>query len=83
MKFQYRLSTGRANTSRAAGSPGPPSHIHPDQVEEFYRRRNLLGATVLPEDVAEAVLFFASDRSAKTTGCTLTVDGGVRDAFPR
>ena len=23
------------------------------------------------------------DRSAKTTGCTLTVDGGVKDAFPR
>jgi rhamnulose-1-phosphate aldolase/alcohol dehydrogenase len=57
--------------------------IRPDQVEEFYRQRNLLGAAVLPEDVAEAVLFFASDRSAKTTGCTLTVDGGVRDAFPR
>ena len=35
------------------------------------------------EDVAEAVLFLASDRSAKTTGCTITVDGGVKDAFPR
>ena len=38
---------------------------------------------ILPEDVAEAVLFLASDRSAKTTGCTITVDGGVKDAFPR
>ncbi len=54
-----------------------------DQVEEFYQKRNILGAPVFPEDVAEAVLFFASDRSAKTTGCTLTVDGGVKDAFPR
>jgi len=54
-----------------------------DALEEFYRTRNLLGVRILPEDVAEAVLFFASDRSAKTTGCTLTVDGGVRDAFPR
>jgi NAD(P)-dependent dehydrogenase (short-subunit alcohol dehydrogenase family) len=54
-----------------------------DQLEDFYRKRNLLGARILPEDVAEAVLFLASDRSAKTTGCTLTVDGGVKDAFPR
>ena len=53
------------------------------ELEEFYRTRNLLGVRILPEDVAEAVLFLASDRSAKTTGCTLTVDGGVKDAFPR
>jgi rhamnulose-1-phosphate aldolase/alcohol dehydrogenase len=57
--------------------------IRVDQVEDFYRKRNLLGVGILPEDVAEAVLFLASDRSAKTTGCTVTVDGGVRDAFPR
>ncbi|MGH7334424.1 MAG: SDR family oxidoreductase, partial [Candidatus Rokuibacteriota bacterium] len=54
-----------------------------EQLEDFYRQRNLLGARILPEDVAQAVLFLASDRSAKTTGCTLTVDGGVKDAFPR
>jgi rhamnulose-1-phosphate aldolase/alcohol dehydrogenase len=52
-------------------------------LEDFYRRRNLLAVRILPEDVAEAALFLASDRSAKTTGCTLTVDGGVREAFPR
>lgn len=54
-----------------------------EQLEDFYRTRNLLGVRILPEDVAEAVLFFASDRASKTTGCTLTVDGGVKDAFPR
>jgi len=54
-----------------------------EQLEEFYRTRNLLSARILPEDVAQAVLFLACDRSAKTTGCTLTVDGGVKDAFPR
>ena len=54
-----------------------------EQLEDFYRKRNLLGARILPDDVAEAVLFLASDRASKTTGCTLTVDGGVKDAFPR
>jgi NAD(P)-dependent dehydrogenase (short-subunit alcohol dehydrogenase family) len=33
--------------------------------------------------VAETVLFLASDRSSKTTGSMLPVDGGLRDAFPR
>jgi rhamnulose-1-phosphate aldolase/alcohol dehydrogenase len=57
--------------------------ISVDDLEDFYRKRNLLARPILPEDVAEAVLFLASDRSAKTTGCTVTVDGGVKDAFPR
>ncbi len=66
----------RHERARAQGIPV-------EEIEEFYRKRNLLGVSVLPEDVAEAVLFLASDRAAKTTGCTVTVDGGVRDAFPR
>jgi rhamnulose-1-phosphate aldolase/alcohol dehydrogenase len=57
--------------------------IDPSGLEEFYRKRNLLGEKVTPEDVAEAVVWLASDRSLKTTGCILTVDGGLREAFPR
>jgi NAD(P)-dependent dehydrogenase (short-subunit alcohol dehydrogenase family) len=57
--------------------------ISVDQIEDYYRQRNLLGVSVLPEDVAEAALFFASDRSSRTTGATLAVDGGVKEAFPR
>ncbi len=57
--------------------------VPPEELEEFYRKRNLLGTRILPEDVAETVLFLAGERSAKTTGCILTVDGGLREAFPR
>ncbi|MFQ5843941.1 MAG: bifunctional aldolase/short-chain dehydrogenase [Planctomycetota bacterium] len=53
------------------------------ELEEFYARRNLLRVRVRADDVAEAALFFASARSSRTTGATLAVDGGVRDAFPR
>src|SRR5579859_1916001 len=57
--------------------------IDPDQLEEHYRARTTLKVNVLPEDVAEAVLFFASDRSAKSTGNILNVDGGVVAAYAR
>jgi NAD(P)-dependent dehydrogenase (short-subunit alcohol dehydrogenase family) len=57
--------------------------LRPEALEAYYQQRNLLKARVLPEDVAEAVAFFISQRSAKTTGCILTVDGGLREAFPR
>ncbi|MBI5471058.1 MAG: bifunctional aldolase/short-chain dehydrogenase [Ignavibacteriae bacterium] len=57
--------------------------IRPDQLEEFYRKRTLLGESILPEDIAEAALFFATDKSLKTTGGVLTVDGGVAAAFVR
>ncbi|MBA2691999.1 MAG: bifunctional aldolase/short-chain dehydrogenase [Rubrobacter sp.] len=58
--------------------------IDPDDLEEHYRRRNTLKVNVYPEDVAEAVLHFASGRrSAKSTGNILNVDGGVKDAYSR
>jgi NAD(P)-dependent dehydrogenase (short-subunit alcohol dehydrogenase family) len=58
--------------------------VEPDQLEEVYRKRTTLGVSILPEDIAEAVAFFASSaRSAKTTGNILNVDGGVAAAYPR
>jgi len=54
-----------------------------DDLEDFYRQRNLLRTKVTGDDVAEAVLWLASDRAAKTTGAMIPVDGGVREAFPR
>lgn len=57
--------------------------IDPAQLEEHYRKRNLLQLEVTADDVAQAALFFASDRTAKTTGAMLPVDGGLREAFPR
>jgi rhamnulose-1-phosphate aldolase/alcohol dehydrogenase len=56
--------------------------LEPDQLEEFYRSRNLLHARVTGEHVGEAVVFFASQRTP-TTGAALPVDGGIPEAFPR
>jgi rhamnulose-1-phosphate aldolase/alcohol dehydrogenase len=58
--------------------------IEPDELEEHYRKRTTLGVNILPEDIAEAVLHFASpQRSRKSTGNVLNVDGGVPAAYPR
>jgi rhamnulose-1-phosphate aldolase/alcohol dehydrogenase len=58
--------------------------IDPGELEEHYRRRTTLGVNIVPEDIAEAVLYFASDRrSGKSTGNVLNVDGGVPAAYPR
>ncbi len=57
--------------------------IQPDQLQEHYRARTTLKVNVTPEDIAEAVLFFASSRSAKSTGNILNVDGGIVAAYTR
>jgi len=58
--------------------------IEPDELEEHYRKRTTLGVNILPSDIAEAVLHFASERrSGKSTGNVLNVDGGVAAAYPR
>ena len=58
-------------------------NIGADDLPDYYRQRNLLKEFIYSEDVAEAVLFLASDRSSKTTGAMVPVDGGLKDAFPR
>ncbi|MDQ3910591.1 MAG: bifunctional aldolase/short-chain dehydrogenase, partial [Actinomycetota bacterium] len=70
-------SSWREERARAYG-------IAPDELEEHYRQRNVLKVNVLPENIAEAVLHFASEaRSSRSTGNVLNVDGGVKDAYPR
>lgn len=54
-----------------------------EELEEHYRKRTLLNVNVFPEDVAESIAFLASKKSAKTTGCMITIDGGVASAFTR
>ncbi len=52
-------------------------------LEEMYRQRSLLKRSVLPEDIAEAAYFFASDASSKSTGNIVNVDAGNVQAFTR
>jgi rhamnulose-1-phosphate aldolase/alcohol dehydrogenase len=58
--------------------------LNPDDLDEHYRKRTTLGVNILPGDIAQAVLHFASEvRSGKSTGNMLNVDGGVPAAYSR
>lgn len=55
-----------------------------EQLEEHYRQRSLLKRNVFPEDIAEAVYFFANEETAgKSTGNILNVDAGHAPSFTR
>jgi rhamnulose-1-phosphate aldolase/alcohol dehydrogenase len=52
-------------------------------LEEMYRQRSLLKRSVLPEDIAEGIYWFASELSAKSTGNIVNIDAGNVQSFTR
>lgn len=58
---------------------GGRSDAEYEQVLQGRRDRAILGITGKPEDIANAVLFLANDKSHYITGKTLLVDGGRKD----
>jgi rhamnulose-1-phosphate aldolase/alcohol dehydrogenase len=73
-----RIWAGEWRKQRAASNK-----VAEDELEEVYRQRSMLKLSVLPEDIAEGVYFFASDLSAKSTGNILNVDAGNAQSFTR
>lgn len=73
-----KIWDGEWREQRAASSK-----IDVTELEEHYRKRSLLKLNVLPEDIAEAIYFLASDASAKSTGNIINVDAGNQVSFPR
>ena len=73
-----KIWQGEWRTQRAASNK-----VSEDELEEVYRQRSLLKRSVYPEDIAEAVYYFASDLSSKSTGNILNVDAGNAVSFAR
>jgi rhamnulose-1-phosphate aldolase/alcohol dehydrogenase len=54
-----------------------------NKLANFYAQRTLTRQPITPADQAEAIYFLASNRSSKTTGQIINVDGGLHEAFLR
>jgi NAD(P)-dependent dehydrogenase (short-subunit alcohol dehydrogenase family) len=74
---------GRANVRVNAICPGPVltpllADLFPNEEEKMKRLNRIpLGRFGLPEDIAYAALYLASDESAWMTGTEFVVDGGI------
>ena len=78
------IAAGKHGITANAVLPGTViTDINKKELEEdpellkYFIRRTPIGRLVTPDDIASAMLFFASDESAGVTGTTLTVDGGM------
>jgi 3-oxoacyl-[acyl-carrier protein] reductase len=69
----------RVNAIAPGAFPTRAIEIHPDQqaLHDDLMRDQSLKRRGVPEDIANAVVFFAGDRSSFVTGQTLLVDGGL------
>ena len=73
-----KIWTGKWREERAAAY-----ELDDEGLEDHYRKRSLLKRNVYPEDIAEAIYFFASEASDKSTGNILNVDAGHAPSFTR
>ena len=53
------------------------------KLAKFYAQRTLTRDPIMPQDCAEAIVFLAGDRSGRTSGHVIPVDGGLPEAFLR
>lgn len=54
-----------------------------NKLANFYAQRTLTKKPITPDDQAEAAYFLLSDKSSRTTGQIINVDGGLHEAFLR
>lgn len=57
--------------------------FNPDELEEEYKKNTALGVIIDTDEVADLILFLASEKSSKMTGTAISIDGGGKSGYVR
>lgn len=76
-EFSRKGAQVRANCIAPGFIETPLTANLPEKVLDFMKSKTPLQRMGKPEDIAQGVLFLASDRSSYITGQTLKIDGGL------
>lgn len=76
-EFARKGAQVRANCVAPGFVETPMTVNLPEKVIHYMTSKTPLGRMAKPEEIAEGVLFLASDRSSFITGQTLKIDGGL------
>ena len=76
------VDSPRAVSDRTAMIDNPPIErdaaergVSPDTIRDVYERQSSMRTFVSPEEIADTVLFLASDKAGKISGQAMSVDG--------
>lgn len=71
------------NKYKIEWSEAESTEVLRSKLANFYASRTLTALPITPDDCANAICFLASDRSSRTSGHVIPVDGGLPEAFLR
>lgn len=77
-EFSYKGGNVRVNAVAPGYTMTDMLKTVPQDLIEKFEQQTMLGRLAKPEEVAQVVLFLASDMSSYITGETIAVDGGMR-----
>jgi len=55
----------------------------PDKLAQEYKKNAALNVVIDPDEVADVILFLASEKTAKVTGAVISIDGGGKGGYVR
>jgi meso-butanediol dehydrogenase/(S,S)-butanediol dehydrogenase/diacetyl reductase len=77
LAVDYAAEGVRVNAVSPGYTATPPTDAMPEGVKAAFVERVPMGRAARPEEIAEVIVFLASDRASYLTGQNIAIDGGL------